>query len=164
MPCRSSAFQRAVFLHFIVPTVKIQKQVSRDPPRANQAAAFFRMSRSIRSRLISRFARRNSWRSNVVSPSLRRPSSRSACMTQFRIADAEGSNSRASDSGVLPERTSPTISNRNAGGYRRCFLAIVDPSFLPLLWKCPRKRVNSTRIIPNVWAWVEAGAQSSTAS
>ena len=44
---------------------------------ANQAAAFFRMSRSIRSRLTSRFRRSSSRRASVVSPSLRRPSSRS---------------------------------------------------------------------------------------
>ncbi len=52
-------------------------------------------------------------------------------MTHFRIAEAEGSNSRASASGDRPERTSPTISRRNSGGYRLCFLAIVDPSLLP---------------------------------
>ena len=48
--------------------------------RANQAAAFFRMSRSIRRRLISRLAWRNSWRSNVVNPSLRCPWSRSVLL------------------------------------------------------------------------------------
>ena len=77
------------------------------------------MSRSIRRRLISRLAWRNSWRSNVVNPSLRCPSSKSACLTHLRIADAEGSNSRASASGDRPERTNPTISRGNSGGYRR---------------------------------------------
>jgi hypothetical protein len=39
-------------------------------------------------------------RSTVVSPSSRRPSSRSTCATQLRIACADGSNSFASCSGV----------------------------------------------------------------
>ena len=86
------------------------------------------MSRSIRSRLISRLAWLNAWLSNVVKPSLRCPSSRSACLTHLRIA-AEGSNARASASCGRPERTSATISRRNSGGHRRCFLAIVDPFF-----------------------------------
>ncbi len=45
---------------------------------ANQAAAFFRISRSSRSRRFSRRNRRSSSRSAVVKPSSRRPSSRSA--------------------------------------------------------------------------------------
>ena len=73
--------------------------------RADQAAAFPRMSRSIRSCRTSRFNWHNSCRSSVVSPSLRTPSSRSACLTQVRIAPAEGSNSRASSSGLRPDRT-----------------------------------------------------------
>ncbi len=40
---------------------------------ANQAAAFFRMSRSSRRRAFSRRSWESSWRSSVVSPSLRRP-------------------------------------------------------------------------------------------
>ena len=47
--------------------------------RANQAAAFFRISRSSRSCRFSRRRRRSSSRSAVVRPSSRRPSSRSAC-------------------------------------------------------------------------------------
>src|SRR5207253_4474850 len=68
--------------------------------RANQAAAFLRISRSSRSARFSRRSRRTSSCSTVVSPSWRRPASRSACRTQFRIAWAEGSNWR-------PERGSP---------------------------------------------------------
>ena len=50
----------------------------------------------MRSCLFSRRNRRSSSRSAVVSPSLRRPSSRSACRTEFRIVWADGSNSLAS--------------------------------------------------------------------
>ena len=75
---------------------------------ANQAAAFFRMSRSILSRLTSRFSSLISLRASVVSPSLRRPSSRSAC-SQFRIVCADGSNSRAKDPGLRPALASSTI-------------------------------------------------------
>ena len=45
-------------------------------------------------------------------PSARRPSSRSACTTQLRIACADGSNSRAKSSGVRPARTSSIIWRR----------------------------------------------------
>ena len=63
--------------------------------RANQAAApFFEISRSSRNCRFSRRRRRSSSRSAVVRPSERRPSSRSACRTQLRIASAEASNSR----------------------------------------------------------------------
>ena len=61
--------------------------------RANQAAAFpegasgrcARISRSSRSCLISRRSRASSWRSALVFPSWRRPSSRSACLTHCWI-------------------------------------------------------------------------------
>ena len=62
--------------------------------RANQAAAFARISRSCRSWRFSRRSRWSSFRSCVVRPSSRRPSSRSACSTQLRIVCADGSNSR----------------------------------------------------------------------
>jgi hypothetical protein len=65
-----------------------------------------------------------------ISPSLRRPSSRSACLTQFRIAPSEGSNSRANSPGVLPDRTNSTICRRDSGGYGSCALGIVDSSRL----------------------------------
>ena len=48
--------------------------------RANQAVAFAKMSRSSRSRRFSRRSLTISWRSAVVRPSFRRPSSRSACV------------------------------------------------------------------------------------
>src|SRR5437870_6088218 len=69
-----------------------------DGPR--RARKFLRISRSSRSARFSRRSRRTSSCSTVVSPSWRRPASRSACRTQFRIAWAEGSNWR-------PERGSP---------------------------------------------------------
>lgn len=70
----------------------------------------------MRSRLFSRLRRANSSRSSEVRPSLRRPSSRSARFTQFRIAPSDGSNSRAS-----------SFVSRSAGratGYRRELSAV----------------------------------------
>ena len=61
--------------------------------RANQAAAFDRISRSMRSCRFSRRRRTNSFRSSVVNPSLRLPSSRSAWATQLWFDCAVGSNS-----------------------------------------------------------------------
>jgi hypothetical protein len=52
--------------------------------RANQAAAFFRISRSSRSVAFSRRRRCSSVRSSAVRPSVRRPAFRSACVTQLR--------------------------------------------------------------------------------
>ncbi len=57
--------------------------------RANQAAAFPKISRSIFSCLISLRRRESSSRSALVKPSARRPTSRSACLTQFRTVCAE---------------------------------------------------------------------------
>ena len=88
------------------------------PSPANQAAARLRISRSVRSRLLSRRRRRSSTSVSVVGPSFRRPSSRSACLTQFRIACSEGSNSRARDPGLRPPLTSSTIRLFSSGGYR----------------------------------------------
>jgi hypothetical protein len=101
--------------------------------RANQAAAFFRISRSSFS---CRFSFRNSAssdRSDVVKPSSRRPSSRSACLAHCRIASAVGSNCRASSVGLRPARTISTSCRRKSFGYARCvfpvllFLGIVTP-------------------------------------
>ena len=86
--------------------------------RANQAAAFERISRSSRSRRFSRRSRNSSSCSSVVRPSARRPSSRSVWRTQLRIAWAEASNSRASSPGVRPARTSSTTRWRYSGGLR----------------------------------------------
>src|SRR4029078_1244867 len=84
--------------------------------RANQAAAFAKISRSSRSWRFSRRRRRSSSRSAVVGPPSRRPSSRSACLTQLRTDGPEGSNSFANSSGDRPERTSSTIWRQNSGG------------------------------------------------
>ena len=96
--------------------------------RANQAVAFAKMSRSSRSRRFSRRRRRSSSRSAVLGPSPRRPSSRSACTTQLRIACAVGSNSRDNSSGLRPVRTSSTIWRRNSGAYGGLDLGMVDTS------------------------------------
>ena len=96
--------------------------------RANQAVAFAKISRSSRSRRTSRRSRRISSRSSVFSPSLRAPASRSACATHFRMASADGSNSRASSPGLRPDRTSSTICCRNAAGYGGLDFGIVDSS------------------------------------
>ena len=85
--------------------------------QANQAAAFRRMSRSSRRALTSRRRRRTSSRSSAVRPSARRPSSRFAWLTQFRIVWADGSNCRPSSSGVRPDRASSMTRARSCGGY-----------------------------------------------
>ena len=54
--------------------------------RANQAAAFAKISRSILSFLFSRRRRRSSARSSLVRPSSRLPLSRSSCLTPLRMA------------------------------------------------------------------------------
>src|SRR5438445_5941252 len=99
--------------------------------RANQAAAFDRIARSSRSWRTSRRSRRSSSCSSVVRPSVRSPASSAACFTQFRIACAEGSNWRASSSGVRPLRTSSTIRWRNSGEYGGWLFGIVDLPFRP---------------------------------
>src|SRR5262245_44734305 len=58
-------------------------------------------------------------------PSLRRPSSRSAWRTQFRIHCSVGSNSRAIDDGDRPPRTSSMIRCRYSSGYGRRDFGIV---------------------------------------
>src|SRR6516162_8099655 len=83
--------------------------------RANQAAAFERISLSSLSWRFSRLSWLSSSRSAVVRPSPRRPASHSACPTQFLIDCAVGSNSCASSSGERPARTSSTIWRRNSG-------------------------------------------------
>ncbi len=85
--------------------------------RANQAVAFARISRSSFSCRFSRRSWPSSSRSVLVNPSARRPSSKSACLTQLRIDCAVGSNSRPRSSGALPARTSSTIRARYSGGY-----------------------------------------------
>ena len=53
--------------------------------RANQAAAFASISRSVFSWRLSRRSRRSSSRSSLVSPLALSPSSRSACLIHVRI-------------------------------------------------------------------------------
>src|SRR3977135_2086796 len=96
--------------------------------RANQAAAFERISLSSLSWRFSRRSWLSSSRSAVVSPLPPRPTSPSAWPTQFLIDCAVGSNSCASSSGERPARTSSTIWRRNSGGYAPLVLAIVDSS------------------------------------
>ena len=87
--------------------------------RVERAASNAMKSPGARRRLLGRCldTRRRSSRSCVVSPSVLRPSSRSACTTQLRIDCADGSNSSANSSGLLPTRTSCTICSLNSGGY-----------------------------------------------
>ena len=53
----------------------------------------------------------------LVRPSLRRPPSRSACLTQPWIVAAHGSNSLARSTTLRPARASATICSLNSGGY-----------------------------------------------
>ena len=77
--------------------------------RANQAAAFASIARSSRRRRFSRRSRRISSRSALLNPSARRPSSRSACANQLRIAWAVGSNClpSADNNTAIPEPALP---------------------------------------------------------
>ena len=96
--------------------------------RANQAAAFDRISRSSRSWRFSRLSRLSSARSAVRNPPSPPPVSRSDCATQLRIDCAVGSNSRDNSSGERPACTSSTICRRNSGVYAALVLPIVDSS------------------------------------
>jgi hypothetical protein len=84
--------------------------------RANQAAAFDRISRSILSCLFSRRNRVNSTRSSLERPSTRRPLSRSDCLIQLRTVCRATSNSAARSSGSRPDRASSTTFCRNSSG------------------------------------------------
>ena len=91
--------------------------------RVERAASNAMKSPGARRRLLGRCldTRRRSSRSCVVSPSVLRPSSRSACTTQLRIDCADGSNSSANSSGLLPTRTSPkTSASASGASYRLC--------------------------------------------
>src|SRR5512143_2496859 len=84
--------------------------------RANQAAAFARISRSSFSCLFSLRRRTNSARSSLVKPSWRWPRSRSSCLIQFRMHCAVGSNSFANSSALRPARASSRICWRYSFG------------------------------------------------
>src|SRR5271157_2506693 len=84
---------------------------------ANQAAAFERISRSCVNRRISRRSRVSSSRSPVVRPPSPPSLSRSARLTQQRIAHVEQPNSFESSENARPARTNPTICRLNSGVY-----------------------------------------------
>jgi hypothetical protein len=65
-----------------------------------------------------------------------------ACFTHWRTASADGSNSRASSSGVRPVRTSSTIWRQNSAGYGGRLFGMEAPPAQAL--RCPPKRVNAT--------------------
>ena len=95
---------------------------------APQASSVSARLEEARNRRFSRRRRRSSSRSAVLGPSPRRPSSRSACTAQLRIACAVGSNSRDNSSGLRPARTNSTIWRRNSGAYGGLDLGMVDTS------------------------------------
>src|SRR5271167_2445373 len=129
----------------LIRTHELERRDGSEPVSvANQAAAFDNISRSSRRIRFSRRKRVSSWRSSVVSPSLRRPSSRSACATQLRIEVEVVSNSLARSSALRPARTSSTIRCRYSGAYRLCVLPIVLSPLPAQLPYCPRNRVNSS--------------------
>ena len=90
----------------IVGLVRPHELVSSDgiepASRANQAAAFASISRSIFNCRFSRRSRRISSRSPLVNPSASLPSSRSACFTHLLMLSTVGSNSRANSPGLRP--------------------------------------------------------------
>jgi hypothetical protein len=85
--------------------------------RANQVAAFDRISRTIRSCRFSRRSLTSPLRSSLVNPSLHLPSSRSVCATQLWIDCAVGSNSLDNASGAFSAHTNSTMRRRNSGRY-----------------------------------------------
>src|SRR3954453_1128044 len=94
--------------------------------RANQAAAFERISRSNFSWRFSRRNRLSSSGSAVVRPPSPWPVLRAACATQFLIDCAVGSNSCANSSGERPAFTNSTIWRRNSGAEGSLVFAIAD--------------------------------------
>ena len=77
----------------------------------------------------------------VAANDTRQPASRPACVTQFRMAWADGSNSRAKSSGVRPARTRSTICCLNTAGYGGLVFGICrHPSSQEN--RCPRNRGN----------------------
>ena len=84
--------------------------------RANHAAAFDKISRSVSScRMRLRSRAFSSW-SALVKPSLRRPASRSARLIQLRTVWRASLNSSASSSAPRPDRASSTILSRKSAG------------------------------------------------
>src|SRR5512138_1816327 len=94
--------------------------------RANQAAAFARISRSSFNCLFSLRRRTNSAFSSLVKPrcAWRWPRSSSSCLIQLRMHCAVGSNSFANSSALRPDRASSRICWRYSGGYGAWVLGI----------------------------------------
>src|SRR5215207_6552310 len=85
---------------------------------AKKAAAFFRISRSIRSVWFSRRRRASSSRSSLLSPPRRSPASAAACLTQLRNDTSEIPRSLAAWRIDLPVRRTSSIASRlNSSGY-----------------------------------------------
>src|SRR5579871_1040616 len=101
---------------------------------AKKAAAFFRISRSSRKMRFSRRKRRSSSCSSLVSPSLRLPASRSACLSHKRSVSTLMPSSRAITVCGLPlVRANWIASARNSGGYAdfRCVIRITSLGLYP---------------------------------
>ena len=104
-------------VHGLIRTHELERRDGTEPVSvANQAAAFAKISRSSRNARFSRLSRVSSSRSLVVNPSLRAPSSSSACLIHFRIALADGSNSCASSLIDRPAPASSIIRRRYSAG------------------------------------------------
>src|SRR6266851_3875632 len=112
-------------VHGLIRVHELERRDGTEPVSvANQAAAFDSISRSSRSTRFSRRSRLSSSRSAVVSPSLRRPSSSPSCLTHWRIALAEASNSRANCAIGRPVRANSMMRRRYSGAYGGWVLGI----------------------------------------
>src|ERR1019366_9360716 len=113
----------------LIRTHELERRDGTEPVSvANQAAAFDKISRSSRRTRFSRLSRVSSWRSSVVSPSLRRPSSRSACATQLRIdCEVSGTLAPVPRRCVPPAPAPPSAADTPARTVCACF-----PSWLLL--------------------------------
>ena len=130
----------------IVGLVRPHELVSSDgielASRANQAAAFASISRSIFNCRFSRRSRRISSRSRLVNPSASLPSSRSACFTHLLMLSTVGSNSAPTPQACAP----PVPTLQYAGGTQAdtpfYLVALWTPPYL--IFGCPPNRVNSS--------------------
>ena len=108
---------------------------------ANQTAACFRISRSILNCLFSRRSRLSFSRSSVVSPSVRGPSSRSACRTQCGSSAPRVRIHATVTPAFGPIGPAPPSARETPAGMAGVFLA----SWTRLSQEigCPRNGVNS---------------------
>lgn len=111
--------------------------------RANHVAAIARISRTWRSRRFSRLSPPSSSGSALVSPSLRRPSLRSAWATQLRIARAKGFELPAQLLRGAPRSHQLDHLLPGRRRIRRTFLGRCGLLSSQLI-RCPRKRGKST--------------------